>query len=299
MRADEQRLCDAAGGGMRLATGIASYDEIVWREAPPRLIATARAGPISILRNRSDTRTAAIGSGAAADILVWVEEESGAERATVDGAALRQGPRPGRWCLIPAGAESDWVTNAGFACIHIHFTLSIHALAGTEGEMPVIGWDADPAVGRSVGAILSELRRDLPGRRLAVEGEALALAAHLLRRAGRREARGRGAASLAPARLRRVAELVEADPSQDLGIEALAGAAGLSPAQFSRAFRAATGETPHRWVMARRVARAKARLAEGRAPTAEIALDCGFASQSHMTDVFRRFGEPPPARFRP
>ncbi len=288
--------------GTNCATGIPTFDNILWRENPPTISGYWQAGPISVLRHRCPERTAAVAFGAPADILVFVEETTEPEPALslVDGRRLDGGARPGAFCLVPAGAASDWVTRAGFACTHVHFAPSIRLLAGIEGDMPVLGWESDPAVGRAVVEIAQEAASGLPGARLAVEGRALALAAHLLRRgAGRRASPERAAAPLSPERLRRVADLVESDPAQPLDVSALAEAAGLSPAQFARAFRAATGETPHRWVMGRRIARARAMLAAGRATTAEIALDCGFASQSHMTDVFRRFGVPSPARLRP
>ncbi len=292
----------APEAGATCATGIPTFDNIIWRETTPKIRGFWRAGPVSVLRHRCPDRTAAIAHGAEADILIFVEEivEPEPVRSFVDGRSLGGGARPGAFCLVPAQAASDWVTRAGFACTHIHFAPSIRLLAGIEGDMPVLGWEGDPAVSRAVIEIAREAEAGEPGARLAVEGRALALAAHLLRRAaGRRAPAERAAAPLSPERLRRVADLVEADPSQPLGVADLAEAAGLSPAQFARAFRAATGETPHRWVMARRIARARAMLAEGRATTAEIALDCGFASQSHMTDVFRRFGAPSPARLRP
>ncbi len=53
-------------------------------------------------------------------------------------------------------------------------------------------------------------------------------------------------------------------------------------------FKASFGIAPHRYVVERRIARAKHRLAEGRDGLADIALACGFASQSHFTRSFRQ-----------
>jgi len=49
-----------------------------------------------------------------------------------------------------------------------------------------------------------------------------------------------------------------------------------------------TGLTPHQYVMSRRVARARRLLEEGELPITAIAAETGFASQSHLTDLFRR-----------
>jgi AraC family transcriptional regulator len=58
------------------------------------------------------------------------------------------------------------------------------------------------------------------------------------------------------------------------------------------------GETPHRFVLRRRIDRAKRLLSETDTPLVEIALNCGFASQSHFASVFRRHVDVMPSRFR-
>ncbi|MFD0202954.1 MULTISPECIES: helix-turn-helix transcriptional regulator [Saccharothrix] len=57
--------------------------------------------------------------------------------------------------------------------------------------------------------------------------------------------------------------------------------------RFGRAFKAATGTSPHRYVTQRRVERAAELLARTDLPIAEIALRVGLASQSRLTTVFR------------
>jgi AraC-like DNA-binding protein len=64
--------------------------------------------------------------------------------------------------------------------------------------------------------------------------------------------------------------------------------AGLSAKHFARAFRQSTGVPPHRWLIEKRIERAKALLLGGGLSLAEIALACGFADQSHFTAAFRR-----------
>ncbi len=78
----------------------------------------------------------------------------------------------------------------------------------------------------------------------------------------------------------------------------LAQAMHMQPAHLSVSIRTTTGQTPHQYVLSRRIARAQELLAAGKMPLAEIAYACGFASQSHMTDVFREKLGVTPGRYR-
>ena len=103
---------------------------------------------------------------------------------------------------------------------------------------------------------------------------------------------------LAPFRLRRALAFVEEHLDQHCGLDEIAAAAGLNRYHFARAFRRETGMPPCRFVMARRVERAKALLVETNRPLAAVAVSCGFSSQSHMTVAFRRFVGTTPGRWR-
>lgn len=133
-------------------------------------------------------------------------------------------------------------------------------------------------------------------RGVALQEAALAAAARALDPGGRRG--GCEAGSLTSRRRRALRAYVEENLCADVSVSGMAAAVGLSPWHFMRAFRAATGETPHAWVTRLRVERVKAELLHGRAPLDEIARRCGFATQSRMTEVFRRAVGAPPGRWR-
>ena len=78
----------------------------------------------------------------------------------------------------------------------------------------------------------------------------------------------------------------------------LAEQAGLSPYHFLRLFKAATGMTPHRFVSARRVARCRDLLSDPSKSLAQIAYQCGYSSQSHMTTQFGRAMGMTPGAYR-
>jgi AraC-like DNA-binding protein len=78
----------------------------------------------------------------------------------------------------------------------------------------------------------------------------------------------------------------------------LADLVSMSQSQFSRAFKAATGETPMHYMVARRVDVAKVKLADFSLSLVQIALNCGFASQSHFCTCFKDVTGMTPARYR-
>ena len=83
-------------------------------------------------------------------------------------------------------------------------------------------------------------------------------------------------------------ELLRANLSGDLLVSEIATECGLSRGHFITAFRETTGLTPHRWLTARRIDRAKALLSMRSLPLADVAAACGFSDQSHLTRVFTR-----------
>jgi len=101
---------------------------------------------------------------------------------------------------------------------------------------------------------------------------------------------------LAPGALRRVREHVEKNLTEKLRTEDLATVAGLSPGHFNRAFKQSTGQPPHQYVLQRRVSVASELLEKTDRALADIALDVGFADQSHFSRTYASVtGETPSA----
>ncbi len=100
------------------------------------------------------------------------------------------------------------------------------------------------------------------------------------------------------ARLARVLALIEDSLDAELRQAVLAAVAGLSPWHFARAFRAATGVAPHRFVLLRRLARAQWLLRATKLDVAEVAAACGFADHAHLTVTFKRQTGTTPSQWR-
>jgi AraC-like DNA-binding protein len=86
--------------------------------------------------------------------------------------------------------------------------------------------------------------------------------------------------------------------AQSLDVAAVARVAHVSPAHFSRQFRATFGETPHRYLQRRRVERAMELLRETGRPVTEICFDVGFSSLGTFSRTFRDIVGEPPVRYR-
>lgn len=101
---------------------------------------------------------------------------------------------------------------------------------------------------------------------------------------------------LTPAQVDRAVDFMVAHLADNPGLATVAEELGLTPWGFARAFRAATGEPPHRRLNALRLDEARQRLARGDEGIAAVAAACGFSSQAHMTTAFSAaFGVTPGA----
>jgi AraC-like DNA-binding protein len=98
------------------------------------------------------------------------------------------------------------------------------------------------------------------------------------------------------ARLRRARDLMDREYARPLDVAELARAALMSPAHFSRQFRAAYGETPYAYLMTRRIERAKALLRSGELSVTEVCLAVGCTSLGSFSARFTQLvGETPTA----
>lgn len=217
---------------------------------------------------------------------------------------------PGSVALCPAGAEDEMIQLQGEIRESVHLflpTLAETALTEMNVDPDKVrlryeGGFRDPLVEEIARAIRAEMLDPAPAGNMLVETLATALGVHLLQQHSNLTP---ASSSLPPARgaldagrLQRVGDFIEANLGEDLTIEALANQACLSPFHFARAFKAATGVPPHRYLTARRLEKARSWIAEGQLPLAEIAFRCGFSSQASFTKWFKRLVGATPGEYR-
>ncbi|MCY4504207.1 MAG: AraC family transcriptional regulator [Alphaproteobacteria bacterium] len=227
-----------------------------------------------------------------------------------DGRLEHRDSGPGSVWLCPAGVREDMIHLYGKVRESVHLylpamPLSATALSEIDADLRNVavqykGGFRDPLVERVARAVRAEMLDPAPGGKLLVETLAAALGVHILRQHANLEHSPlpsvRGA--LDCRRLQRVVDFIEARLGEDLTIEALANEACLSPFHFARAFKAATGTAPHRYLLDRRIGQARVMISEDRLPLSEIANACGFSSQAHFTRWFRRIVGVTPGVYR-
>ena len=134
------------------------------------------------------------------------------------------------------------------------------------------------------------IRRASAILRVEVPGEMAGIAAPVTSAAPPKLIRG----GLAPWQIRRVTTHIETNLDAAIKTKDLAILARLSLFHFCRAFRDSFGESPHGFVTRRRVERAQGLMLATNASLGQIAADCGFTDQAHLSNLFRRFvGESP------
>jgi AraC family transcriptional regulator len=117
----------------------------------------------------------------------------------------------------------------------------------------------------------------------------------MLAKANERQAYRGGLASW---QIRTLTTYIDANLNASLSCEVLARLTKLSVSYFARAFKCTFGYPPHVFLLRRRMERAQGLMLKSNAPLSEIAIECGFADQSHMSRLFRQFTGESPAAWR-
>jgi AraC family transcriptional regulator len=217
--------------------------------------------------------------------------------------------KPRQFGSIPAHNPSTWRLDGSPDMLHIYLRRTMVESVAEEmfGMAPDIV-DLQPILG-TVDPMLEQLALSVMGalkhpedsyNGLYIDQVAVMTAAHLLRHyAARPAARAKpNVSGRAEPGLWRARDYALAHLGGDLGLDVLAREAGMSQMMFAQRFTALYEETPYKFVVSQRVERARQLLAGSDLPIAEIALQTGFCSQSHLSDVFKRMVGETPNSFR-
>jgi len=213
------------------------------------------------------------------------------------GRVERQGVRlHGQFCVVPAGSSTLWTVSSPARSLLLRLSPSLLRETGetmglgehNDGLVPSIHI-RDPQIEHIGWMMQAEDRDAYPGGRLFADSLATALAARLWSLQSRhRQASSLSSRAMPVWRLKQVIEYIEANLDQDLTLAELAAVAGFSVSHFKPLFRQATGKPAHRFVLERRVERARWLLQDGRGSITDVALQTGFSHASHMARCMRQ-----------
>jgi AraC family transcriptional regulator len=207
--------------------------------------------------------------------------------------------------IVPAGTRYQWNT-AGpieFAHLYLSPTLLRQAalrLSATYDPHLIdrVGC-ADPLLQSVFTAMRCAMSLPAPDQALYLDGLLETFLLKLLRdHSTAKVLEPRARETLAPYRLKRVVEFVDAHLTGHISLAQLAGIADASVFHFSRAFKSSLGETPYQYILRRRVERAQTILTSSGAPLAQVAVASGFRGTRHLAKTFQRLTGVSPRRFR-
>jgi len=207
--------------------------------------------------------------------------------------------------IIPQGTASRWELMREDTALIIGLHESLLRSAAEErgvdpGRVEILNrfQTRDPRIEHIAWALKMDSWSSLPPSVLYIDSLATALAVHLLERHSSASPVREGRVSLPGRKLRQVLCYIEDNVNRDLSLGELASLAGLGASQFKKVFHEAVGFPVHRYVIERRVERAKTLLRDSRLPIAQIAAEAGFAHQSHLARLMRRITGVSPHEFR-
>lgn len=192
--------------------------------------------------------------------------------------------KPATLCIFPEGHSSDWQITETFKFVHFYVDNDVlRAAYAKNHDQDARRLNIDEQTFVEPGKLEMPLRKMATA---ALEGDVLAADtgfSELVVALADRPVYLKG--GLSRRVLRDVNEWIDAHLDDEIRLGDLAALAGLSEFHFHRMFRESCGMTPHDWVTQFRILRAKDLL--GQMPMSQVAMSCGFSSQSHLIRRFK------------
>ncbi len=292
------------------ATDVTSYDTALFSSLRPTrtLIPSSRGFGVLEQFGSHDEYEVVVPAKDLAVILMYLGHDRRPTHFTLADQPGRRTHRKGEIVIVPPGVSSRWIYPSGHpAVLHAHLPMTLFKDLADDDAMVTADFELRPSTGLGGGylgtlmaKLLAEQTQRQFGHRAMTDLIAQELVVELVRSHSTLTVKPppERPPALAGRRVKTVEEFVETHLDGDLALSEMAAVAGLSTFHFAREFKRATGLTPFRYLTDRRIARAKALLERTSTPLAQVALTCGFASQSSFTTAFNRETGYTPARWR-
>lgn len=225
---------------------------------------------------------------------------------TINDRKVKTKAEVNRMLVVPPNVQSFWEVDA-------HRTLLTLCIPNSTFRS-VLGSNCPRQLGQALWSLsadtwedeyLSAAMRQLwvctqsqePIDAIMSEGLVTSIIACMMKKAGIQSAE-RQPVALPEWRIKKLHSFVHQQLAEDISLEDMADATGLSRRQFSRAFSAQMGETPFRWLNRLRIERAMVMLKETEEHLYCISEACGFSDQSHFSKAFKQAVGVTPAVWR-
>jgi len=211
--------------------------------------------------------------------------------------------------LVSPGADFGVRLTSALETVHVYVRravieeVALEMIDGDPAKVEISSRivDDDCSLRSLIEASAHALDDEEPGSAMFADYMSRAIAAQLIRRYSGVQLRGLpvhgGTGNVSPI-VTDAIEYMHANIDRAISLEDVAQATNRSPSHIVRVFRAELGIPPHRYLIALRVEKARRLLEKTSMSIAEIAYECGFAHQEHLTRLFRRHCDATPAAYR-
>ena len=201
--------------------------------------------------------------------------------------------RPGGVRFLPPGVQYVAEADAALRCLHVSSSADVLEQLVRQSVVPKKPSQINGLATTWLGnRLYAEFTREDAASGIAIEGLVLAILAEIARGEAKQNS------PRIPSWLRQATEIVESRFLERLSLAAIATEVGVHYVHLSRQFHKYNQCTVGEMIRRRRVQYASHLLAHSETPLAEIALICGFADQSHLSFLFKRYMGVSPSKFR-
>ncbi|EPJ84723.1 transcriptional activator [Pseudomonas sp. CFII64] len=209
--------------------------------------------------------------------------------------------------ILTRGESSRWYWMNDIEVSHIYISQALMAKVASEifhkdidrtfvDHYPIVN---DAALSTLMGCYEAEALSEEPGSDLFSQSLEIQLCIHLMRKYIKCDGQDETVSRISRARLDTLQRYIMTHLSGTISVKDMAAIVDLSPSHFVRLFATVFGVSPHQYVQAQRLKRAERLLSTlHNVPLKAVAMDCGFADQSHMTRLFKEKLSMTPKEYR-
>lgn len=213
---------------------------------------------------------------------------------------------PGKFCLMPKDSESHWQLGQTQQFMHLYFSddylkqlaLKVFDIDPRMLQLPELTFTNDAATEALFRHCMATSDWQSGDDHLAMEQVTNTILVSMLQNMGITKLTTTVKGGLSPKVAALVCDYMQANFHRQVYLAELADLAQLSEYHFCRMFKQSMAQTPQAYLLAVRIEQVKLRVYNGQVTMADIALQCGFANQSHMGRYFKKLVGISPRQYR-